>query len=101
MGCYVYVVLVELSLLVVMVSFDLDISCLFMIRLHCCNVFCVRFWYLSVGSFLCKWKLCARNVCTFFGVLIGIDDYCCLALVGLSEHCILCYKFLIQLFYNM
>jgi hypothetical protein len=26
------------------------IFCLPMINLHCCNVFCISFWYLSVGS---------------------------------------------------
>ena len=37
-----------------------------MIRFHCCNVFCMSFWYLSVGSFWSEWKLLfVRNVCTF------------------------------------
>jgi len=73
-----------------------------MIRLHCCNVVCMSFWYLSVGSFWSKWKLLSvSNVCTFFGVFVAICDYYCSAFVGLNKHCIFCYKFMIQLLYNM
>jgi len=60
------------------------------------------------GFGTCRWDLFGANgnyllgmYVLFFWSIIGIDGYCCLAFVGLSEHCILCYKFLIQLFYNM
>jgi len=35
-------------------------------RLHCCYVFCVSCWYLTLGSFWIKWQLLSvRNICTF------------------------------------
>jgi len=43
---------------------------LFISRMHCCNVFCISFWYLMVGSFWGKWKfLSVRNVCPFWSIL--------------------------------
>jgi hypothetical protein len=42
------------------------ILCLSMIKLHWRSVFCMSFWYLSVGSLGSKRKfLAARNVCPF------------------------------------
>jgi len=43
---------------------------LFISRMPCCNVFCISFWYLMVGSFWSKWKLLSvRNVCPFWSIL--------------------------------
>ena len=44
------------------------IFCLSMIKLHCCRVLCMGFWYLMVGSFWNKWKLSVRNVCIFWSI---------------------------------
>jgi hypothetical protein len=42
------------------------IFCLSMIKLHCCNVFCISFLYLSEGSLESGRKLLVFiNVCTF------------------------------------
>jgi len=54
------------------------ILCLSIIRLHCCNAFCMSFWYLLVGLFGANGNCCLLGMCVlFFWVFIGIyDDYC-------------------------
>jgi len=45
---------------------------LFISRMHCCNVFCISFWYLMMGSLWSKWKFCLLGMFVLFGVFFGI-----------------------------
>jgi hypothetical protein len=70
------------------------IFCLSMIKLHC-NVFCVSFLYLLVGSLDSGRKLLGCiNVCTFLEYS-SVFMITTVTFIGLNDYCIFCYKFVI------
>jgi hypothetical protein len=72
------------------------------IKLHCCNAFCINVLYFSVGSLDSgKDFVECINMCTLFGVFLGIYDYYSLTSIGFNDYCIFFSKFVIQLFYDI